>query len=233
MIRTPQSTQSPTRRRVASHAARFAALALTLGSTAAFAKGPHGPWDGRWTLSLQGAQGQQNLAMQVRGAGVTQTSERLTANSIATGNGWNMEIEIVPGQGVGLAGISAVDHHGQRMICAARVDRGVFSGSCFAGQGEELRFTLTPQHLAAATSAPIPEERPVVVPRVVVQPAPAQPAPPVVVVEQAPPPPSCKETLLAKGHHPMHLKNCKSAEPYCAVALLQAGHHPMHLKNCR
>ena len=153
--------------------------------------------------------------MRVRGAGVTKTSERLTASSMATGNGWNMEIEILPGETVGLAGISAVDHHGQRMICAARVERCVFSGTCFDGQGEEVRFSLTPHHLLAAQGQPAPQAVPTVpmqpapMPPAPTQPAPVQPAPPVVVVEQAPPPPSCNETLLAKGHHPMHLKNCR------------------------
>lgn len=227
-------------RSLACRAAGLALLALALGPATASADHAHGPWDGRWTLSLQQPGGVQNLVMQVRGAGVTQTSERLTANSIATGNGWSMEIEILPGQTVGLAGISAVDRQGQRMICAARVDRGVFTGTCYAGQGEEIRFSLAPKHLLAAQGAPAPQGPaqgppqgpPQAVPTVPMQPAPAQPAPPVVVVEQAPPP-SCNDTLLAKGHHPMHLKNCKGVEPYCAVALLQAGHHPMHLKHCR
>ena len=64
----------------------------------------------------------------------------------------------------------------------------------------------------------------------------ATPAP---VRTPAPPPPpaptavpSCEKTLLAKGHHSMHLSNCKGVDSGCAVAVLEAGHHPQDLSNC-
>lgn len=46
-------------------------------------------------------------------------------------------------------------------------------------------------------------------------------------------PPSCREVLLAHGHHPQHLDECQGVEPHCAAALLAAGHHPQHLDGCK
>jgi hypothetical protein len=43
---------------------------------------------------------------------------------------------------------------------------------------------------------------------------------------------SCKSTLLAKGHHSMHLDNCKGVDDACAVLVLEAGHHPQQLSAC-
>lgn len=42
----------------------------------------------------------------------------------------------------------------------------------------------------------------------------------------------CQKTLLAKGHHSMHLESCKGVDQACAVAVLEAGYHPQDLSNC-
>jgi len=48
----------------------------------------------------------------------------------------------------------------------------------------------------------------------------------------APAVPSCRDALLAQGHHPHHLDECNGTEPHCAAALLAAGHHPQQLDHC-
>jgi hypothetical protein len=75
---------------------------------------------------------------------------------------------------------------------------------------------------AQPTLGPPPHGHPNPPPRPLPEPEPAAPAPP-----------DCRQILLAKGHHAMHLDKCKGVDPYCAAALLEAGHHPMHLDNCR
>ncbi len=70
-----------------------------------------------------------------------------------------------------------------------------------------------------ATAAPFP----------VRPPAPPAPPPPPPAPSAAP---SCEKTMLAKGHHSMHLSNCKGVDAACAVAVLEAGHHPQDLSNC-
>ncbi len=61
----------------------------------------------------------------------------------------------------------------------------------------------------------------------------ARPAPP---PPRAPSVPSvgvdCRKTLLAKGHHSMHLESCNGVDQACAVAVLDAGYHPQDLSNC-
>jgi hypothetical protein len=81
------------------------------------------------------------------------------------------------------------------------------------------RTTLSEAGDAAATS---PARAPA--------PPPPPPAPPPSPAPSTPP--SCEKTLLAKGHHSMHLSNCKGVDSACAVAVLEAGFHPQSLSNC-
>jgi hypothetical protein len=82
------------------------------------------------------------------------------------------------------------------------------------------RTTLTTaDDVATSAPAPAPARAPVPAP-----PPPPAPGPSA--------PPSCEKTLLAKGHHSMHLSNCKGVDSACAVAVLEAGFHPQTLSNC-
>ncbi|MEY3015609.1 MAG: hypothetical protein RIT45_4344 [Pseudomonadota bacterium] len=192
--------------------------------------GPQDPWAGDWRFELAGAK-HGSTPMKVRRVAVVQGGERLLARGPGR-KGWSLQIEIAAAKVVGLVQITAT-RQDRRMVCAGVVDRGVMSGTCYDGRGEARTFRLLPAQ-AVAEEQPA---QPVVVAQPVPQPPAPQSPPAVVVVQQPPAPPapavpSCTETLLAKGHHPMHLKKCKGAEPFCAEALLNKGHHPMHLSNC-